>query len=171
MINAFTANARISAVSVIDDGFPLSGLNINGTNETVSGIVVTDADLYRLSGAKMRTIGLGPFANFTAATLSNTLLAKLSGLTGLSIARSPAIAANLDLTLTPNLIMYNHAASGLSVAQVNARLVALDTNGKSGGSINIAQYLVGVYASSPPSGAGVTAKANLQGKGWSVSTD
>ncbi|MGH6613757.1 sialate O-acetylesterase [Sphingomonas sp.] len=170
-INAFTGNARIAAVSVIDEGFPLSGLNINGTNETVSGIVVTDADLYRLSGAKMREIGIGPTANFTAATLSNTLLAKLSGLTLLSLSRCPAIAANLDLTLIPNLTVYAHSASGLTVAQVNARLVALDANGKSGGSASLSQYLAGVYPHAVPTGAGATAKASLIAKGWSITTD
>lgn len=31
--------------------------------------------------------------------------------------------------------------------------------------------LAGVYAASPPSGAGATAKTSLQSKGWTVTTD
>jgi hypothetical protein len=54
-----------------------------------------------------------------------------------------------------------------TVGWVNAVLVALDNNGLTGGSVTLLQ----ATTPAPPSGAGITAKANLIGKGWTVTTD
>lgn len=54
----------------------------------------------------------------------------------------------------------------LDVASVNALLVALDANGLSGGAVGIAGG-----TSAAPTGAGITAAANLTGKGWAVATN
>lgn len=78
---------------------------------------------------------------------------------------------DLNLALVPNLTTFTQNASGLSVARVNTILQQLDANGKSGGNVNVSQYLASVYPASPPSGAGATAKTNLLGKGWTVTTD
>ena len=118
----------------------------------------------------MRFIGISVTTGFAAHSFGDTLLDKLPGLTTLSLDRSPGVST-LDLTKVPNLTRHDQSRSGLTVAEVNARLVALDSNGKSNGSVGLAQYLSGTFSPAVPTGAGATAKANLQGKGWIVTTD
>jgi hypothetical protein len=68
----------------------------------------------------------------------------------------------LDLTACNNF-SFN---ADLSVTEVNNFLVALDANGLSGGVCDVRQI-----PTAAPTGAGATAKANLIGKGWTVTTD
>ena len=68
----------------------------------------------------------------------------------------PAVA--LDVTLGGNR---------LPTSEINALLIALDNNGLDNGSVDTS----GQTPAAPPSGAGATAKTNLEGKGWFVTTD
>jgi hypothetical protein len=58
------------------------------------------------------------------------------------------------------------AEQDFSVSQVNAFLVGLDGNGLSSGNCSMQQI-----PAATPTGAGLTAKANLIVKGWTVTTD
>lgn len=71
-------------------------------------------------------------------------------------AELPVSLLNLDLS-----------DNKLTVADVNYILTTLDTNGASNGYLNLASQT----PSAAPTGAGITAKANLVGKGWAVGTD
>lgn len=55
----------------------------------------------------------------------------------------------------------------LTVSNVNAILIALDSNGLLNGNLNLG----GQTPAAAPSGAGITAKNNLISKGWTVLTD
>lgn len=165
-----TATSAISDITAIDADFPLHTINTSSAGSQAAGINLSNADLYRLSSSKMRFIGISVTTGFAAHSFDNTLLDKLPGLTTLSLDRSPDVST-LDLTKVPNLTRHDQSRSGLTVAEVNARLVALDSNGKANGSVGLAQYLSGTYPPAVPTGAGATAKANLQGKGWIVTTD
>lgn len=104
----------------------------------------------------------------------------------LAAASQQGISAGLDISLLTNLTeitasdceindftvtsastdllqisLYNNQ---LDASAVNALLVAMDSAGASGGSISIT-------GNAAPSGAGITAKNNLIGKGWLVDTD
>lgn len=54
----------------------------------------------------------------------------------------------------------------ITTTDVNNYLIALDANGLSNGTVFLQET-----PAAPPSGAGATAKTNLQGKGWTVTTD
>lgn len=153
----------------VDEGIPVNTIGL-GSNICASGFVMADADMYRFKASELRLFSIPKSTDFSAASFGNTSLAKLTGLTRLDIERTPNIKT-LSLALVPNLTIFNQSRSGLTVAEVNQRLVDLDANGKTGGTCQLSQFLSGVYSASPPSGAGATAKTNLQGKGWTVTTD
>lgn len=67
-------------------------------------------------------------------------------------------SANVALT---SVILFNNL---LDTTAVNAILVGLDSTGAVNGSVSIT-------GNQAPSGAGLTAKTSLQGKGWTVDTD
>lgn len=153
---------------------PLDAAKVNTLNMSTAGALDTTfscdiADLVLLD-TSLRLWGSSAASNFTTAlTLTNVFLTRFSGLTTLVINRSAT--GLLDLTLTPDLVSYAQSQVGLSVSDVNAILQALDANGKSGGTVSIAQFWSGHFAASAPTGAGAAAKTSLQGKGWTVVTD
>lgn len=65
-----------------------------------------------------------------------------------------------------NSTTYMSMTPNFSTSDVNTFLIGLDGNGLSGGNC-----LFNETPAAPPSGAGATAKTNLIGKGWTVTTD
>ena len=165
------SNSALTDMQVIDEGFPLNTVNFGSSGAMANGFNLSNADIYRFSNTTLRDLGISASSpSFGGSTFTSTLLSKLTGLTAIRVGRTPTVV-NLDLTLTPNLVTFTQNASGLSVSQVNTILTQLDANGKSNGNVQVNQYLASFYAASPPSGAGATAKTNLQAKGWTVTTD
>jgi hypothetical protein len=70
----------------------------------------------------------------------------------------------LNILGKPALIDANFEGNGLSATIISNVLIDLDTNGLSNGSVD-------VEGNSVPNAGGLTAKANLIGKGWTVITD
>lgn len=162
------SSCRLTRMEVLDKGAKIGTLNCGlGGNLFDRGFEFNDLDLSRLSGVTFLTL---PASNLDARiNLTNAGIATQTGLTllGLSGTQVPV----LDLTNLPNLTTFVQNVAGLSVANVNTILQALDANGKTGGSCNISQFLNGVWPNAAPTGAGTTAKTALQGKGWTVTTD
>lgn len=165
-----TSTSAVSDLVVIDAGFPLHTISIATTGAQASGIVITDNKIYRLLSSKMRALTIGQSSSDCSHVITNATLDRLSSLATLSMTNCP-LSPTLDLTKTPNLTIHNQATSGLSVAEVNARLIALDANGLSNGQCTLNQFVSGKYAAAVPTGAGATAKTSLQAKGWSVTTN
>jgi hypothetical protein len=64
-------------------------------------------------------------------------------------------------------VIYNGKTEVAGASFVNNVLLALDANGLTGGSVDLRQNTT----PAPPTGTGITAAANLVGKGWTVNTD
>jgi hypothetical protein len=73
----------------------------------------------------------------------------------------------VDISNNPSLLTCRVNNNNLPTLQINNALIILDTNGLLNGSFTS----FGQVPAAPPSGAGAVAKTNLQGKGWSVTTD
>lgn len=164
-----TATSAISDLRAVDADFPLHTINITSTGAQATGFALSDAKLYRLPTSKMRVMAFGLTSADCLHAITNVTLDKLPGLTTLSLTNCP-LTTTLDLTKVPNLTIHNQATSGLTVAEVNARLIALDANGKINGNCTLNQFVSGKYAAANPTGAGAAAKTALQGKGWTVTT-
>lgn len=92
------------------------------------------------------------------AAISNVgPLPDISSLTTVTVTTLPAMIS-MDLR--------GGTGAALNVASVNAILVALDANGLTNGAVNMSGG-----TSAAPTGAGLTAKANLIAKGWFVGTN
>lgn len=79
--------------------------------------------------------------------------------------------SNNIITALPNLnaavINLNCASNQIPSADINTALITLDSNGLLAGQFDSS----GQTPSAPPTGVGITAKNNLIGKGWTVTTD
>ncbi len=75
--------------------------------------------------------------------------------------------SSLDLSTNTLLINVRCQDNNLAISSVNDILTVLDSHGLSNGTLIISNQ----SPSAPPSGAGLTAKANLIAKGWTVVTD
>jgi len=72
-------------------------------------------------------------------------------------------------SLPATITNFNCSINFLTSAEINAALIALDGFGLLAGTFNsVGQFTTG---GAPPTGAGITAKNNLIGKGWTVTTD
>lgn len=86
---------------------------------------------------------------------------------GFNVANPNADIINITgLENYPNITILNIRNNALSASLVNYILTTLDSNGKLGGNVSLQG---GTNAA--PSGAGITAKANLITKGWTVTTN
>jgi len=89
-------------------------------------------------------------------------------LTGLAYLQEVTVNNNpiTDLTLTGcvQLSQITAFSCGLGATEVNAVLIQTDANGVLNGSLSL-------VSNAAPTGGGITAKSNLQGKGWFVDTD
>lgn len=74
---------------------------------------------------------------------------------------------SMNIAANPLLKTVQFQRNNLPIASVNSVLVSLDNAGITNGSVNLSSQI----PSAPPSGAGLTAKTNLIGKGWTVITD
>lgn len=157
---------------------PASLLTINCANQLTAVNIVEN----NLTGLQLFFLNSNNLTVFNTTNLSNsTSLATLKLDNNDIISFDPTPLANSVTTLwlhgnnltsinTPfptgitSLLLHSN---NLSVAYVNAVLIALDTAGQLNGTVNVSSQT----PSAPPSGAGITAKNNLIGKGWTVFTD
>lgn len=164
------SGCRLLRMEVLDNGTKLGTMNFgSGGNTFDRGFEFNDLDLSRISPSTLSAIYMSVGNRDDRMRITNAGLATQPNLTALHLGGTSV--PRLDLTLVPNLTSFVHNVSGLSVADVNAYLVALDANGKTGGTVNVSQFLNAVWPAAAPTGAGITAKSSLQGKGWSVTTD
>lgn len=108
---------------------------------------------------------LGIVDGSLCASLASVNLTGCSALASSDFNNCPSLATvtNTGLALLLNV---NFSSCGVLVASVNSLLQALDANGLLSGTIDIAGG-----TSAAPTGAGITAAANLTGKSWNVVTN
>jgi hypothetical protein len=111
--------------------------------------------------------------NYSGSTqIASLNLTGCSSLAGIGVYFSGGDISTLTtitVTTLPALISADFcgsAGASLNVASVNALLIALDANGLNNGAVNVSGG-----TSAAPTGAGITAKNNLIGKGWTVTTN
>jgi hypothetical protein len=162
------SGCRLIRMEVLDKGARVGALNFgSGGNLFDRGFEFNDIDLSRFNGLTFVSL---PASNLDArVNITNTGIATQTGITYFSL--SGVNTPLLDLTNLPNVTTFIQNIAGLSVSSVNSILQALDTNGQTGGTCNISQFLSSVWPASTPTGTGATAKTSLQGKGWTVTTD
>lgn len=160
------------SISVTKFEFPDAGLKINTLNmgsgaDLAATCTIAEADFLNLDASTLAFVGLpGP----SAVVATNNVISRYTNVTSYYLDQSAT--GVLDLTLDTNLTTVSMTKIGLSTANINTMLQALDANGKTGGSCNFSQFQSSPpIAGAPPSGAGATAKTNLVGKGWTVTTD
>jgi hypothetical protein len=157
--------------------FPNAGIKINTINfgtpgSMADGCTILEADILRLDSATLASLGLSGVgaAERSNITITNAMLSAFPNLTSVGATRSQT--PSLTPSLRPALKNYTLSQTGMSVAQVNQFLIDNDALGLSSGSINVAQYrLSPAIAAAAPTGAGATAKTNLIGRSYSVTTD
>lgn len=108
-----------------------------------------------IRGADMNTLDL---SNFT------TLWSVSAAPNG---SNEPALIDQIVMPTVPNPIStFNVRNTGLSAANINTILMALDAGGESGGTVDVRQT-----PPAPPFGDGINAIIELLGKGWTVQYD
>jgi len=133
-----------------------------------------------LGSSSVETIALNNNNNLTSVDISSSssvtsIACANSGLTSANVASSTVTAitfvnnslTSLDVSSCTALDELFVTSNNLSSSAVNTILIDLDNNGLSNGNVQ----LNGQSPSAPPTGGGITAKANLQAKGWTVVTD
>ena len=192
--NDVHADGSITLLSL--DGYsPFPGLPLDGTFDlTPIGSCLTVFYLNYVALGSVDYIGVVPnlyslTVLFNPAITSFTMgsnfpacidveLFQCDNLSSVSVAGNPQLVTlhleqvgfgpltTLDVTGCTGLTGVYATGCTLDQASVNNLLVTLDNSGLSGGTVNI------TFGTSPaPNGAGATAKTNLIGKGWSVSTN
>ena len=160
----------------------LTGVSIGGQTATYGNVSITGCTaLQYVSLYSINTVPNIPsflslnFSNCTSVTEISTFAGyeistpslNVSGCSALVTLSVPSSTlTTVTLTTLPAAITVGFQGCALNVASVNAILVALDANGLSGG-----QVYLDLGTSAAPTGAGVTAKANLISKGWTVATN
>jgi hypothetical protein len=148
-----------------DDGTSdtyLAQIGSNTYNHTLGS--VTGKQDYDIE-VSISTVGGVTVLNL-AASANITALSSISALTDLTTLN---VAGNDLETLPPVASMVtnlNCSINKLSSSEVNAILILLDGYGLLSGTFNSA----GQTPAAPPTGSGITAKNNLIGKGWTVTT-
>ena len=147
----------------------------------LTGATFTSADFSNCSGLGWVALDLtlGSFAlnlsgctslidlNLSAGGSSGIGTLNITGCTSLFGIFFPDAPNLTSVTLTVlNAASVVLAGAALNVASVNAILIAADANGALSGTMDLSGG-----TSATPTGAGVTAKANLISKGWTVATN
>ena len=147
----------------------------------LTGATFTSADFSNCSGLVgfvSLDLTLGSFAlnlsgctsltdlNLSAGGSSGIGTLNITGCTslvGIFFPDAPNLTTVTLTTMPASIVM---AGASLNVASVNAILIAADANGALSGTLDISGG-----TSAAPTGAGITAKANLISKGWTVATN
>lgn len=133
----------------------------------LSSLVGFYCNMTGLSGSIPSLTGLTSVSmlNFQGCSFTGSIpsMTGLSSLTGLYCDNN-SITGYTASTLSATLLTFNTHNNSLDVDSVNQILIDLDTAGASNGTCNVS-------GNTAPTGAGATAKTNLQGKNWTVTTD
>ncbi len=165
-------NLSVTSISVPDSGFKLGTFNFNTSGDFAAGATFPEADLLRLNATALTFFSVDQNGLDSAIVFSNAVLSRFTNLTQIRIDRSNT-PASLDWTLRPNATYIALAQMGYTTSEVNQVLQSVDAAGTSGSrTLTLNQFRSSpAMAAAPPSGAGATAKANLQSRGWTVITD
>jgi hypothetical protein len=153
-----------------------SWTNTGGTKREVTTVYFDDPDevtvlsIYSGDGSGGATVlrfdGMTALTDLTVSGLATVTALDLRPCTALINVTAAALGLTslniADLLLVASI---NVSGNALSAAQVNAALIALDDSGVTAGT---ADFSGGTNAA--PTGAGITAKTNLIGKFWTVTT-
>jgi hypothetical protein len=126
-------------------------------------------DLYSLESPNLKFLNVQGCTSLTNTELYSCAFETLdfSGCTNLySIQAGTNPMTSLIIDDCPSITNLNVGNCDLSSSSVNYILQTLDANGLTGGFV-----LLSGGTNGAPSGAGATAKTNLQGKGWFVGTN
>jgi len=159
------------------DGSPLesypTGISTSITTtwdaDTYTTVITYDTmTVFRaLSESGIRTVDISKATELTILDLGSTNLASLDISSNTKLTSIDAWwieSTTFDISNNPLLTYVDLNNSSFSQTTVDSILVNLDTFGLSNGTVNLS-------GTSVPSATGLTAKTNLQGKGWTVTTD
>lgn len=158
--------------TVTFQGAPLTSVNFTGCTSLTDLNLRASAGNYSLNLTNCTSfVSLLLGENSSGPTgVASINLTGCSSLAGIDFDGFPYADISSLTTITvstlPALVSANLVGAGLNVASVNAILVALDANGLPNGAVNLSGG-----TSAAPTGAGIVAKANLIGKGWTVLTN
>jgi len=160
---------NLNSLTTLSDGLSLDNLvNLNSVDflnlTTIGGSLdfngnVSFSGLLDLSN--VATIAQNANIN-SNPNLQDVDFTSLTNAQYLGITANPSLT-NITLTSVFSGTSLQMIDNALSVASVDAILVALDTAGQSNGSVDLSGGTNG-----QPSGTGLTASANLMGRGWTV---
>lgn len=137
--------------SGVSDGTPLV-INLNLIGSVYSSYVKTNYPVrsFQVTFADINSLDI------TAATEIESVIVPGGGL-----------ILDLDISNNSQLLYLDLGNNGMTDTAVNSILIALDNFGNSNGTCIVNNQT----PAAPPTGSGITAKANLISKGWTVTTD
>ena len=166
-----TVNGSATLASVLIGGSQATYGNVAITNCTALTSVsldspVTYPDVPEFDSLNFSGCSLLAILSTNGAEVKTPSL-NVTGCTSLATISVPSdILTTVTLSTLPAATTVGFQGCALNVASVNAILVALDANGLSGG-----QVYLDLGTNAAPTGAGITAAANLVSKGWTVATN
>lgn len=160
------STSAISLLRPIDPAIRINSFNFGTTGSFNSAMsMAPDEWTWAFDPTVLTTLGLGP-SNGSKLFLTSQMLGTYPLLTTIRLASALPPPTTVNLSANPLLTTLVYTNSSLSVEQINTFLTSLDANGLSNGTCTLTQS-----PAVPPTGAGLTAKANLQARGWTVTTD
>ncbi len=144
-------NGQIASFTGLSSFTGITSLNFSNNQ-------ITSIDVTALAALTLLTL-----FNNNLTTIDVTQNANLVGL----VVESNDINTAIDLSNNPLIGAVNAKQNNLSVAMINTILIDIDSFGTNNGLISLELQT----PAAAPTGAGATAKTNLQGRGWTVTTD
>jgi len=129
---------------------PITSVDLTGCNNLSSFSFNNASDLVTMTVNGCTLLDVTLSHTLTSLTTFNT--------------NNTAFDGCFALANPPQLLYIDISNCGLIIARVNEALVVMDSDGKTNGTLDIRN-------NSAPNGPGLTAKSNLQAKGWIVLTD
>jgi len=159
-----------TAIAFPDAGIKLNTFNMGTTGSMAANCSVSETSILALDASTIRLFATAAITN--RVEMTQAALVNLALCTNVTLARTdPAYATYTNVAVLTSATTFNHNAAGLSVAKVNEILTQFDAKPQNSGSINVSQFLASTWPASTPTGAGATAKTNMQGRGVTVTTD
>lgn len=174
VITDFAGITSLSLPSLVSAGDELRLENYDALTSLELPLLATAGDDLTFGLAQCTTFSLPSLVSVGGSgfitigysdTVTSIALPVLVTTSGISITQCPALQTlTISAALQTSYLDVDSAA--LTEAGVDAVLVALDESGVEGGTVNLSGG-----TSSPPGAAGLTAKTNLEGKGWTVAVN
>lgn len=154
------ASSSYQYLSIYGNAFPTLDLqNTPSTSSLISLDVSINTQLTSLNTSYC--VSMSALVCHQNYALGNNLVLSGSALTFLFC--SDSSITNLILSGSPNLTTVWAQHNQVTTSSINQLYIDLDTFGLSNGDIRLSGSLM-----APPTGAGITARTNLVGKGWTI---